>query len=120
MGTIIANIATFAFVPVVIAYFGVLFSTQRRGTHREMQRLVTILALPIFTTLNTLAVVTRPQTVSTRVFSLLWLGFAVVGGCRIALGSRRRSATGVERQYAVAACMLCLAVIVRNVVYLLT
>lgn len=120
MGTISGNIATFAFVPVVIAYFGVLFYTQRSGTHRDLQRLVTILALPIFTTLNTLAVVTRPQTVSTRVFSLLWLGFAVVGGCWIALGSRRRSATGVERQYAVAACMLCLAVVVRNVVYLVS
>lgn len=94
--------------------------TQRRGTQRDLQRLAAILALPIFTTLNTLAVVTRPHTLFTRTFSLLWLGFAVAGGCWIALGSRRRTTTGFERQYVVAAIILCLAVAVRNVVYLVT
>lgn len=120
MGTIIGNVATFAGGLRRYPYFGVLFSTQRSSTHRELQRLAAILALPIFTTLNTPTVVTRPHMVSTKAFSLLWLGFAAVGGCRIAIGSRRRIVTGVERQYAVAAIILCLAVVVRNVVYLVS
>ncbi len=60
MGTIIGNVATFAGGLRRYPYFGVLFSTQRSSTHRELQRLAAILALPIFTTLNTPTVVTRP------------------------------------------------------------
>lgn len=120
MGVIIGNIATFAFVPVVIIYFGVLFFTQRSGTHADLKRLVTTLALPVFATLNTLVVVTRPPTALTRTFSLLWLAVATVGGCWIALGTRQPSIARVGRRYAIAALILCVAVAARNVVYLVT
>ncbi len=117
MGTIIGNVAVFAFVPVVIAYFGVLWYVQRSSTHRDLQRLAATLALPVFATLNTLAVVVQPRTVLTCGFSLLWLAVAALGGCWLAMGSRRRSDMGIERQYGAAAAILCLAVVVRNIVY---
>lgn len=120
MDTVIGNIATFAFVPVVIAYFGALFYTQRSGTHADLKRLVTTFALPVFATLNTLAVVTRPPTMLTRGFSVLWLAVATLGGCWIAMGSRQPSIARVGRRYAIAALILCVAVAARNVVYLVT
>ncbi|GEM_PF-4405113 len=120
MDTVICTIVAFAFVPVVIIYFGVLFFTQRSGTHADLKRLVATLALPVFATLNTLALVTRPPTALTRGFSLLWLAVATVGGCWIALGSRQPSIARVERHYALAAFILCVAVATRNVVYLVT
>lgn len=120
MSIVIGNIATFAFVPVVIAYFGVLFYTQRIGTHADLKRLVTTFALPIFTTLNTLTLVARPPTALTRGFSVLWLAVATLGGCWIALGIRQPSLARVERRYAIAALILCVAVAARNIVYLVT
>lgn len=120
MGVIIGTIATFAFVPVVIAYFGVLFYTQRSGRRADLKRLVTTLALPVFATLNTLTLVTRPPTALTRGFSLLWLAVATLGGCWIAMGIRQPAIARVERRYAIAALILCVAVAARNVVYLVT
>lgn len=120
MSRIIGNIASFAFLPVVISYLGVLFYMQRHGKQGELERLVTTIALPVFATLNTLAVVSRPHTTFTRTFSLLWLVVATVCGCWIAMGNLRPSIARVPRHYAIPALILCIAVAARNIVYIVT
>lgn len=120
MQMILRNLTTFAFVPVVIGYFGALLYIQRHGTRRDLQHLAATLALPVFTTLNTLTVVTRPHTVLTQTISLLWLVLAALGGSVIAIGKRRRSVSGAEQPYVIPALILCGAALIGNIVYLMT
>ncbi len=120
MSTIVGNIASFAFLPVVISYLGVLFYVQRHGKQGELERLVTTIALPVFATLNTLAVISRSHTTFTRMFSLLWIVVATVCGGWIAMGNLRPSIARVPRHYAIPALILCIAVAARNIVYIVT